>query len=153
MKITIETTNGKSSNHKAKSWQWRGSPPRLEIVLDDGKFCEYNAFIIRRVTADEPCKTNDYPSGQGCVYILSNHSMPGLIKVGMTKKTADMRAEDLSRPTGIPEQFTVEAIYPTDNPEVVEKQAHELLEAFHYNKEFYKISVRRAAKMLSSLLQ
>ena len=45
---------------------------------------------------------------KGFVYVLSNASMPGLIKVGMTTKVPDGRAKELSSDTSTPTPFIVE---------------------------------------------
>lgn len=43
----------------------------------------------------------------GYVYILTNPSMPGLVKVGRTSRDVDLRAEELWRHTGVPTPFEV----------------------------------------------
>ena len=43
----------------------------------------------------------------GCVYILKNPAMPDLIKIGYTMETAQKRADELSRSTGVPMPFEV----------------------------------------------
>jgi hypothetical protein len=46
----------------------------------------------------------------GYLYCMSNPSMPGILKVGMTKtseKTPDLRAKELSTPSGVPSPYKV----------------------------------------------
>lgn len=48
-------------------------------------------------------------SKKGFVYILTNPSMPGLVKVGMTQKVPTERIKDQDlNATGIPTKFVVE---------------------------------------------
>ena len=44
----------------------------------------------------------------GYVYILTNPSMPGLVKVGRTSRNVDLRAAELWH-TGVPTKFEVYA--------------------------------------------
>tara|TARA_R110000796_G_scaffold95459_2_gene200673 strand:+ start:14080 stop:14799 length:720 start_codon:yes stop_codon:yes gene_type:complete len=41
----------------------------------------------------------------GWVYILSNPSMPGVLKIGMTQKSVELRIKQLSAPTGVAAPF------------------------------------------------
>jgi hypothetical protein len=43
----------------------------------------------------------------GLVYILVNPHMPNLIKIGRTGRTAEERAAEISRATGVPAEFEV----------------------------------------------
>lgn len=60
----------------------------------------------------------------GYVYILSNPSMPGLLKIGRTSRSVDQRANELYQ-TGVPTPFKVEAEYYTPDCRALEKYAHE----------------------------
>ena len=79
---------------------------------------------------------------EGCVYVLSNKSMPDIYKIGFTTKTADERASELFT-TGVPTPFEVEMEIPTNYPEEVEKLLHKVLNAFRVNgsREFFRVSM------------
>lgn len=49
----------------------------------------------------------------GYIYIMSNKFMPGLVKVGKTDRSPDERAEELSRPEGVPGKFKIEYVRKT----------------------------------------
>ena len=77
----------------------------------------------------------------GWVYVLTNEAMPGLVKVGCTTRTPEIRAKELFEETaGVPAPFVV--IYAAYTPE--HKESEELVhltlkrEKRHYNKEFFK---------------
>ena len=64
-------------------------------------------------------------SAAGYVYILTNPALPGLLKIGKTTRTPQLRAAELSKPTGVPRPFEVAyALYVLDCHRV-EKRAHQ----------------------------
>jgi hypothetical protein len=86
----------------------------------------------------------------GFVYIISNPSMPGLIKVGFTKNQLSQRLTELWS-SGVSEPFILEAFVETDEPNKLEKQSHKVLSEYRYNdkREFFKISVNEALEILT----
>lgn len=74
----------------------------------------------------------------GWVYILSNESMPGLLKVGFTKNLPESRAQELYQ-TGLPYPFVVEYKVYTSNPYAIEQRAHRKLVEYRVakNREFF----------------
>lgn len=81
------------------------------------------------------------------VYILSNKSMPGLLKVGMTTNSPQERAAQLST-TGVPGEFVVEEYWECspDDLRKSERDIHRTLSRYRYqkNREFFKISLEKA---------
>jgi hypothetical protein len=90
----------------------------------------------------------------GFVYVLSNPAMAGLIKVGRTDRTGEIRAEELYT-TGVPLPFEVEFRAITSKPEDVEKEAHRLLDAHRLSpkREFFKTPAYEAVKAVHDALQ
>ena len=89
----------------------------------------------------------------GFVYILTNKSMPGLIKVGLTTRTPEERAKELSS-TGVPLSFEVAGYWHVEkNLAYMEAKCHLLLKEFRVssNREFFKIHVDEAKEILSPL--
>jgi hypothetical protein len=64
----------------------------------------------------------------GCVYILKNNDMPGLLKVGKTRGKATIRARELSSTTGVPSEFEVCKEYHVIDSDAAERRAHQILE-------------------------
>lgn len=60
---------------------------------------------------------------KGWVYVMTNPSMPGLIKVGFSMSDPELRARELGH-TGIPGAYLVEYEVLTGNPFQVEQAAH-----------------------------
>jgi len=82
---------------------------------------------------------------KGYVYILSNPSMPGLVKIGKTTREPHSRAGQLYQ-TGVPTPFKVElALYSPDCHEL-ERKAHTMLAGRRPSggREFFAIEVDAA---------
>lgn len=90
---------------------------------------------------------------KGYVYILVNKSMPGLIKIGRTKKNPKDRAKELSSTTGVPTPFEVAYALCSFRHESLEKQIHIELanQRTNNNREFFETSVDEAKKLLNKL--
>lgn len=87
---------------------------------------------------------------KGWVYCISNESMPGLLKIGMTDRTpqqrlAEANKSDTWRP---PTNFIIEFAKKVDNALQKEKTLHKLLEEYNErvnrSREFFKIDVKKA---------
>ncbi len=86
---------------------------------------------------------------KGYVYLLTNESMPGLVKIGFTERTVEERIEELSRPTGVPRKFDCFFAVKVENAESVEKKIHDGLKDFRYlYKEFFKIAPERVRSLM-----
>ena len=88
---------------------------------------------------------------KGWVYVISNPSMPGVVKVGYSMKDPSIRANDLDS-TGMPTAYRVEYEALVEEPYQVEQQIHHEMQAFHAGKEWFKtdtlnavLAIRRCA--------
>ncbi|WP_280265764.1 GIY-YIG nuclease family protein [Nocardia wallacei] len=81
-----------------------------------------------------------YPTG--FVYVLSNPTMPGLVKIGMTERLIADRACELQS-TGVALPFTVEYAMMTSYPKDVEKVTHKILTDHRVapNREYFRIPI------------
>lgn len=86
---------------------------------------------------------------QQCFYILSNPSMPGLLKLGKTTTHPHERMSKL-RSTGVPTPFVLEFSCAVKDCSSAERLAHLALEANRISpdREFFKISVKAALKKI-----
>ena len=84
------------------------------------------------------------------VYILSNKSMPGLLKIGFTDKTPQKRIEGLNRSTGVPISFDLEWAFPCFNAIRLEKEVHDYLDGYRLrkNREFFRIDIETAKETI-----
>ncbi|MBV6817546.1 GIY-YIG nuclease family protein [Rahnella sp. PD12R] len=82
---------------------------------------------------------------KGWIYVLSSESMPGMFKVGMTRNHPRQRAGQLSKSSGSPTPFIIEAKFISTDPERDEKILHEALSRFRVNqsREFFSCPLDR----------
>ena len=89
------------------------------------------------------------------IYILSNETMPGLVKVGFTKNKPSERVKQINAATGVALDFSVEWAYPCFNAHDLEKEIHVYLEnnGFRVNKkkEFFNITVEQARSVIERI--
>ena len=89
---------------------------------------------------------------EGYIYCLSNPSMPGIVKVGMTERTPEDRAKELFS-TGVPLPFKIEFAKYVKDPKNKESSLHLLLEQYscrlYPRREFFRISPEEVLKFFN----
>lgn len=104
---------------------------------------EYNAVVQDSLVIDVPGEAGEDVAGE--VYVLSNPSMVGLLKVGCTQDTGLKRAAELSSVTSVPTKFHVEwSLAIIGDPRSVEQRAHALLASKRAGKEFFRVTLEEA---------
>ncbi|MFA5387724.1 MAG: GIY-YIG nuclease family protein [Candidatus Paceibacterota bacterium] len=86
---------------------------------------------------------------KGYVYVLSNPSMPGLVKVGRSIKGGAARGNALYQ-TGVPTPYVLEFEMYCEDHEAIEQNAHSELDLMRTNpnREFFTASVNEAASAI-----
>lgn len=86
---------------------------------------------------------------EGYVYILSNPSMPGLVKIGRSKRWPEERAKQLHQ-TGVPTPFAVVDYQFSPNSQELERWVHDALSDHRVSdrREFFKCSIADASHKL-----
>ena len=89
---------------------------------------------------------------KGYVYVLTNPSMPGIVKIGQTKRTAEARAAELWQ-TGVPTPFIVHFSIKTPDCGRLESLCHEKLFDFRVenSREFFRVLPDFAKKAVSEM--
>jgi len=87
---------------------------------------------------------------EGYIYCLSNASMPGLVKIGMTERTPKDRAIELFT-TGVAMTFQVEFAKKVLDPKEKEDGVHDILTQYreHPKREFFRISREEVKKFFA----
>lgn len=86
----------------------------------------------------------------GFVYILVNEYMPDLYKVGCTERAPHARAEELSKPSGVPAPFDVLCYIEVENFQAVEQRLHAWLRNYRVsnNREFFEGGLHHAVSWM-----
>lgn len=91
--------------------------------------------------------------GNEYVYVLSNPSIPGMLKIGSTSLSPEDRAKAISRGTGIPEEFEVIWAYQCFKAEKIEREVHKMLKEHRVNnqREFFRVELETAIEAIESI--
>jgi hypothetical protein len=96
-----------------------------------------------------------YPeTNSGFVYLLTNESMPGYVKIGQTESNPFVRASDLFT-TGVPTRFIVARAWFVVDRVKVEKLLHDAFDPYRVeagNREFFKVDSIVAEDVIFSLI-
>ena len=86
----------------------------------------------------------------GFVYVLTNPSMPGLVKIGHTTRASADRIAELSRSTGIPVAFELVFDNFVSHSAQIERRVHAALADYRVtsNREFFSVSTNVAIKAI-----
>jgi hypothetical protein len=114
----------------------------------DGRYEDVNARferILRKLPGTD----------RGYVYILTNPSLPGLVKIGKTHRSPEERARELSDLSGVPTPFVVAFSIMVSNCGLAETMAHQRLSAHRVadNREFFSVTVQEAVKVLKAIVR
>lgn len=87
---------------------------------------------------------------KGYVYILTNPSYKGVIKIGMTQKSVVERVRQLNSATGVPTPFVVYHFVESDDCKKLEGDVHKMLAKSRTNnrREFFNVSPSKAKKIV-----
>lgn len=100
-------------------------------------------------TIEKERSTINMKTKQGFVYVLSNPSMPNLVKIGVTNNVKE-RIKNLSRGTAIPTPFEVEYECMVEDCYKVEKALQAAFAPYRVNenREFFKVKTTQVTAVL-----
>jgi len=155
MRITVYSKETKQkTTMNAVWWRWQYYPTRLQIKLINGNIREFNAFNIWYIDAEKGSLNYYENDGNGYVYILSNPAIPGLLKVGYTRKDPEDRVAALSNHTNMPLPFVIEAVFLCSDPQWDEIKAHHALDSCRIgDKEFFALSIKDAIEIVKKSIK
>ncbi len=106
--------------------------------------------IITRAARSRP-KVSAAKGATGYVYIFTNRSMPGIVKIGKSTDPS-FRARGLFT-TGVPVPFKVYATLQTAKYDAAESTIHDILSSKRVrdNREFFKTSPEEALKVITAV--
>lgn len=106
------------------------------------------------VTYYTPRKINIYSNRNkeydSWVYVLSNPTLPNMLKIGYTRNHPEERAQQISSSTGVALPYKVEFAFHCFNGFDLEQQVHRKLKSYRVNnnREFFQISLEEAKKII-----
>lgn len=102
-------------------------------------------------------KIHKTQQNSGYVYILYNSTMPDIVKIGKTTKEPDIRAKELSNPTGVPAPFTVAYKKHVIDIHYTEKCIHNIMDQrskrVSSNREFFFMPLSEAIYLVDSIIK
>ena len=99
-------------------------------------------------------KRNDIYANRGegnqWVYILSNPSIPDVLKIGFTNLTPELRAKQLSSSTGVVIPFKVEWAFKCFDGNRMEAEVHSALKEYRISnqREFFQVDLEEAKSVI-----
>lgn len=88
----------------------------------------------------------------GWVYIISNESMPDILKIGYTERDPRKRAYELYN-TGVPTAYKVDYFIYVSHPYEVEQKVHSILKSVNVGKEWFKSSKKEAISSIEDAIK
>jgi hypothetical protein len=126
----------------------------IYYLVDDGHEMTRTRIVALAFRAEEllPTETEGYQKeGEtGYVYVLVSSEKPGIVKIGMTNRTAEERANELTASTGVSMPYIVAYSVETSNPLQLERKihAHFSEKRINPNREFFRVSVQEAIQAI-----
>lgn len=86
----------------------------------------------------------------GFVYLLSNPSMPGMVKIGRTARHPEKRVAELTSASGVPTPFRLEGYVRSPDAVRTEAAVHRLIGGNRVNtrREFFRVEPARALSII-----
>lgn len=91
--------------------------------------------------------------GSEWVYVLSNPSYEGMLKIGYTRNAPELRSEQLYKGTGVPTPFKLEFAKQCLNGEMLERLTHKYLKKDRVNneREFFYTNLEEIITVINKL--
>ena len=122
--LVLDGSTGQNAFEQAKQFipcseDYSGNPPAYFTVHQDKDGWDIITYYTSK-------KRGLFAGREGdeWVYVLSNPSIPNMVKIGYTANDPFIRAHQISRGTGVPEGFEVEWAYKCYKGERIEKETH-----------------------------
>ena len=94
-----------------------------------------------------------HKSTHGYIYIMTNYLYGDIVKIGHTQGNPEVRADKLTRETGVLGEFVVEWYAELSNSKIGEQLIHNLFDKFHIDKEYFHIELEEAIKLFEDKLK
>jgi T5orf172 domain len=90
---------------------------------------------------------------RGYLYVFTNRHMPALVKIGYTNRSPQERADELSRPTGVPGRFEVAKSWLIDDAPKLERIIHNEFFSLRTSGEHFRLKAATAIERINVILR
>jgi hypothetical protein len=105
-------------------------------------------YWVERQTFDANLSFNE-----GYIYILENHSIPGILKIGYTDRSVQDRIREINSATGVITPWYSISHYHCKSPKHIETLVHQSLSSYRVNKEGFNVSLKQAKKVIEHVIE
>lgn len=152
-KITVEQSEGYISaleDFKNNFIHYYTIEPSTDLKFPASEGWDEVKYFTKRTKRPIP----NSGEGKEIIYVMSNPSLQGMIKIGYTGKEIEVRRGILSKATGVPTPFKVEYIYRLQGRGMeLEREIHSYLKEFRLNneREFFEIDIKQAIEAIQKI--
>ena len=86
------------------------------------------------------------------IYVMQNDGLPGLVHIGTTDRTPEVRAQELSNVAGMLGSFTVAHQWRLKDAAIYERRISSVLGCYHVSGEHFRLPVEGAIRRITALL-
>ena len=104
-------------------------------------------YWIERSTFDANLSFNE-----GYVYVLENHGIPGILKIGYTDRAVQDRIREINSGTGVVTPWYSISHFHCKSPKHIETLVHQSLSTYRVNKEGFNVSLKQAQEIISKII-
>ena len=84
------------------------------------------------------------------IYFMQNDGLPGLVQIGTTDRTPEVRAQELSNVAGMLGSFTVAHQWQLKDAAIYERRISSVLGCYHVSGEHFRLPVGNAGSGCTS---
>lgn len=111
---------------------------------------------MEKVTVEKRGKERSSGVDEGFIYIMRSAAHDkDIFKIGLTRRSAHIRASELTRNTSSPDHFLVADEWPVADCSSAEKMIHERLSAYRINpkREFFRVPYSKAISVIAQVVK
>jgi hypothetical protein len=86
------------------------------------------------------------------IYVMQNDGLPGFVQIGMTDRTPEVRAQELSNVTGVLGRFTVARQWQLKDAAIYEGRISVVLGCYRVSGEHFRLPVEGAIRRITAML-
>lgn len=104
-------------------------------------------YWVERTTFDANLSFNE-----GYVYVLENHGIPGILKIGYTDRSVQERVREINSGTGVITPWYSVSHFHCKSPKHIETLVHQSLSTYRVNKEGFNVSLNQAQEIINKII-